>query len=81
MKTCVLVQRFNVQNLCEKKGLESFLLTDGFTMNGVFEIVQDAVNNYKKWWLLCLISESKVFKGCFDIISLPEIALILKYSH
>ena len=61
--------------------LESLLLSDDSTENGVFDNMQYAVNQLQEIVAFCLISELKAILECFDIISVPEIALILKYSH
>ena len=62
----------------KRKVLESLLLFDGSMGNGVLCNMQ--LIKYKRW-CFCLISESRAFYECFDVVTVPELALILKYSH
>ena len=77
MKTCVFAQRFYVQNLCEKNVLHSLLLSDSSTGNGVISTMQFVVNKQE----MMFFSELKAIEECYDITTVPEIALILKFSH
>ena len=56
MKTRAFAQKIYVQNLCEKKCLDSLLLSDGSTGTGVIGTMQYVVNQ-QEMVDFCLISE------------------------
>ena len=57
--------------------LHSLLLSDSSTGNGVIGTMQFVVNQQE----MKIFSELKAIEECYDITTVPEIALILKYSH
>ena len=61
MKTRVFAQKFYVQNLCEKKRLDSLLLSDGSTETEVIGTMQYVITQ-QGMVDFCLISELKAIE-------------------